>query len=274
MTVRLMQLLSTAGVLLSACGAPQYTSTVPDKKPRKSSPASAEQIAVKTGTKSAAASKEGISKTPISAEAAPEQVGGKIAVKGMSLDLHAIVDISGSLASNDSTCKRFGALKVFFKELKTTLGENADARLSLTVFNSKALFVGTDEGFLNLSEQEFDARYRKTICSSNGNTNAAQAFGIASDKAQELINSSPKKVSSALIFTDGIPNVVPMEVTLQEAAKLRGVFPDRVFGILLKGNIFFGGNPAFLSEVTGSADRVREVGQVDDLATALNSFLK
>ncbi|MEN9809633.1 MAG: hypothetical protein RLZZ488_1200 [Pseudomonadota bacterium] len=262
-------------LLLSACGAPQYTSTTPDKKPRKNTAANAEQIAVISPNKQIkAAEKENVSKEPKAAEAAPEQVSGAIAVKGQSLDLHAIVDISGSLKTNDSNCKRFEALKVFFKELKTTLGENADARLSLTVFSSEAKFVGTEEGFLNLSDQEFDAKYKGTICSNSGNTYAAQAFNIAAGKAQELINSSPKKVTSALIFTDGIPNVVSMEVTLQEAAKLRGVFPDRVFGILLKGSLFFGANSKFLVDVTGSADRVREVGQVDDLANALNSFLK
>lgn len=264
-----------AGILLSACGAPQYTSTAPDKKPKKNTAASAEQIAaVKPNKPTISAEKENVSKNPAGAEAAPETVGGTIAVKGQSLDLHAIVDVSGSLKTNDPNCMRFDALKVFFKELKVTLGENADARLSLTVFSSSARFVGTDEGFLNLSEQEFDNKYRTTICSNSGNTHAAQAFEIAAGKAQELINSSPKKVTSALIFTDGIPNQVPLSVTLEKAAELRGVFPERVYGIFLKGNLIFGGNPAFLTDVTGSAERVREVGKVDDLATALNSFLK
>lgn len=270
MAVRTTRLLFIAGILVTACGNPQYTSSVKDRSTKKSSAANSEGLAGGGNSKSGDAG----SKNGNSAGATPEQIGDRIAVKGMSLDLHAIVDISGSLKTTDAACKRFDALKVFFKELKTTLGAGADARLSLTVFSSRARFVGTDENFLNLSDEQFEAKYKATICYSAGYTHAAQAFSIASSKARELIGASPKQISSALIFTDGFPNVVPLQVTLQEALNLRDVFPERVFGILLKGDALLGGKENFLPQMTGSVERVREVGQVDDLANALNSFLK
>ncbi|NBW82944.1 VWA domain-containing protein, partial [bacterium] len=200
--------------------------------------------------------------------------GNKIAVAGSSLDLYAIIDVSGSLNQNDPSCTRLAALKAFFSDLRKVLGTNPDARLSLTIFSSTATFIGTDNGFLQLSDNEFDDKYRRYICQANGNTNISQAFNLTREKALPLIQNSPKKVASVLIFTDGFPTDMPLPIAA--AAQLRDVFPNRVFGILLgSAGMIFGGNPeAFINQVTGATERVRRVDQVNDLATALSSFIK
>jgi hypothetical protein len=167
------------------------------------------------------------------------------------------------------------ALKAFFADLRKALGTNPDARLSLTIFSTNASFVGTDEGFLQLSDTEFDDKYRRFICQANGNTNISKAFDLAREKALPLIQSSPKKVASVLIFTDGYPTDMPLPIA--SATQLRDVFPNRVFGILLgsAGISLGGGNPeGFMNQVTGATERVRRVNQVSDLASALSSFIK
>jgi hypothetical protein len=268
---------------MTSCGDSSYSSSAPDNSKGKIGAANAEGTG-KNGKTSAAG----------------ESAGNKIAAPGMSLDLYAIVDISGSLKRTDPNCTRFEALKTFFKELKTTLGDNPDARLSLTVFSSEASFVGTDDSFLKLSDAELDAKYRPSICRAEGNTNISKAFNLTKSAAQNLMNSSPKKVSSVLVFTDGMPTDMPQPI--DAAAQLRSVFPDRVFGVLLgdvgvssiptSGGIVIvsGGTvvtspttgsgglmtspETFMNEVTGSVERVRRVGKATDLAAALSSFLK
>ncbi|NBW82681.1 VWA domain-containing protein, partial [bacterium] len=210
--------------LMTSCGDASYSSSGPENPKGKTGAANAEGVGKNNKT-----------------TATGEGVGNKIAAAGMSLDLYAIVDISGSLNRTDRNCTRFEALKTFFKELKTTLGENPDARLSLTVFSSQATFVGTDDSFLKLSDAELDAKYRSTICLSNGDTNISKAFTMTKDVAENLIRTSPKKVSSVLIFTDGMPTDMPQPI--DAAALLRSVFPDRVFGVLL-GDVSVNGMPS------------------------------
>ncbi|MFZ9521229.1 MAG: vWA domain-containing protein [Silvanigrellaceae bacterium] len=267
----------------TSCGESSYISGGPDN----------------SGGKNVSADAEGAGKNG-KASAAPEAIGNKIAAPGQSLDLYAIVDISGSLGKTDPNCTRFEALKTFFKELKTTLGENTDARLTLTVFSSQARFVGTDEGFLKFSDAEIDAKYRPSICVSSGSTNISRAFALTKDAAVGLMKTSPKKVSSVLVFSDGMPTDMPLPI--DAAAQLRSVFPDRVFGVLL-GEVNVSGSPtsggvitvggitvvtgpttgtgsvtaspeAFMNQVTDSPDRVRRVNKATDLASALSSFLK
>lgn len=287
---KLMTRILTAAVfalLVSACAGPEFNSDAPKKYTNKKNVAG-EALSKKGDPKNPNGEGAGQSESNSNANGENVMAKDKIAAAGMSLDLHAIVDISGSLSSGsgivlnggvvtsggtDPQCRRLEALKVFFSELRQELGANPDARLSLTVFSTQASFVGTDEKFLNLSDQEFDSKYRPVICQSSGNTNASAAFEIAAEKAKDLIQNSPKKISSALVFTDGMPNVVPMEQTLLSAEKLRQVFPDRVFGILL-GSTNSNATSDFMGKMTGSENRVRRVAQVGDLAAALSSFLK
>ncbi|MFZ9520011.1 MAG: vWA domain-containing protein [Silvanigrellaceae bacterium] len=267
-----------------SCAPPTFNSSAPRNptpKPPKAGNEGlqADQTTSKSSDSTLKTSKSSDSTPQTNSSSSVESLGSappnKIAAPGLSLDLHAIIDVSGSLGQNDPNCTRIEALKAFFGDLRKTLGTNPEARLSLTIFSSSATFVGTDDGFLQLSDVEFDAKYRQYICKANGNTNISQAFNVARQNAVNLIQSSPKKVASVLIFTDGYPTDMPLPINA--AAELRTVFPDRVFGILLgaAGMTSGSGNPeAFMTQVTASAERVRRVSQVNDLATALSSFIK
>jgi hypothetical protein len=263
-----------------SCAPPSYNSSAPRDTTRKTKTAGKEGLqadakTTKSGTGDNSA--DSVSKTgpSPSTDVSANTDTNKIAVPGLSLDLHAIIDVSGSLNTNDPSCTRLAALKAFFADLRKALGTNPDARLSLTIFSTNASFVGTDNGFLQLSDTEFDDKYRRFICQADGNTNISRAFNLAREKALPLIQSSPKKVASVLIFTDGYPTDMPLPVAA--ASQLRDVFPNRVFGILLgsAGMTLGGGNPeGFMNQVTGATERVRRVNQVSDLASALSSFIK
>jgi hypothetical protein len=220
------------------------------------------------------------------AQPAPEAVNipdEQFAVAGKSLDLHAIFDTSGSLTegqfATDPNCLRYEAFKTFVRALKSKLGSGSDARLSITTFNSSARFRGTHEGFLNLSNGDFDRKFKKEICDSSGKTNVTDAFRVAINEARPLLKNSPKQVASVLFFSDGNPTVGGFDEALAKAEVLRELFSNRVFGIKLTGKaLTVMGVPVdltdnFMKKVVGSKKRLKEVQDAADLATTMVSFL-
>lgn len=284
--------------VLPACSGPEFTSGAPAKKVTENKSTAPENVQQKSSDNTAkntrtAASPEGVAKEQKPA-AAPENVKipeNQFAAPGLSLDLHAIMDISGSLTeapiATDPNCLRFKALKSFFGALKNKLGEKPDARLSITVFNSSADFKGTFDGFLDLSESQLDKKFERVVCASSGRTNAGEAFKIANEQAKLLMQDSPKKVSTVLFFSDGLPTVGSIADTLKKAEKLRETFGNRIFGVQLGSAPKLPGVPAvlglpvvlndateFMENAVGSKKRVRKVDNVDDLENALTSLLE
>ncbi|NBX18496.1 MAG: VWA domain-containing protein [Proteobacteria bacterium] len=223
---------------------------------------------------------------PKAAQPAPEAVNipdDQFAEAGKSLDVHAIFDTSGSLTegqfATDPNCLRFEAFKTFVRALKNKLGSGADARLSITTFNSSAEFRGTHEGFLNLSNDEFNRKFKSKICASSGKTNVTDAFRVAINEARPLLKNSPKQVASVLFFSDGNPTVGSDNEALAKAEVLRELFSNRVFGIKLTGKaLTVMGVPVdmtdnFMKKVVGSKKRLKEVQDAADLASTMLSFL-
>jgi hypothetical protein len=183
------------------------------------------------------------------------------------------------MLGTDPKCLRYSAFKTFVGALKTKLGAGADARLSITTFNSNASFKGTHEDFLDLRESDFDQKFKKIICKSDGMTNVAEAFKVAAEEAEPLLANSPKQVASVLFFSDGNPTRGSMEDTFKNAEKLRRLFNNRVFGIRLTGpqmlvlGIPIDRTDEFMKKVIGSKERVRQVNDAGDLAATMTSLL-
>jgi hypothetical protein len=105
-----------------------------------------------------------------SAADAVEGADGAIAVRGKSLDLYAVFDVSQSLTRTDSQCLRFEAFKEFRAGLKEKLGAEGDVRITLITFSEDPRLIGTLEKALQLSDQDFDQQYRGEICRTYANT--------------------------------------------------------------------------------------------------------
>jgi hypothetical protein len=280
----------------AGCSSPQFVAGSPSKDKEVKSTAAGEGMSKgNANAKSSTAAKPGAEtiRGPFAgqkpAQAAPEAVGdpkpidvpeNTFAVAGQSFDLHAIFDVSDSLShpivGTDINCLRYSAFKTFVGALKNKLGDGADARLSITTFSDEASFKGTHEGFLEMTESQFDKKFKNIICKSDGKTNVAAALKVAADEARPLLMNSPKQVASVLFFSDGNPTKGSMEDTLKKAENLRQLFKNRVFGIRLTGtqsSIFFNDTEDFMKKVVGSKKRVREVKDAGDLAASMVGFL-
>jgi hypothetical protein len=213
------------------------------------------------------------------------QESNSLAVKGKSLDLYTIFDVSGSLKQKtDPNCGRFAAFKQFILKLENHLNNGEDVRLSLVTFSDDVKDVLTLNNILgNISDAQW-SNLQKIICSSVGSTNPRSGFEKTKDIFQQNMNSGLKEIKSILFFSDGLPTLkqgLPsLDQIFSSSDSLHEMVGSRFFGIWLgadqnTGETSGGLTPAqFMKRVVKNDQNLKTADSASNLADAFVGFIK
>ncbi|MBM3380881.1 MAG: VWA domain-containing protein [Betaproteobacteria bacterium] len=165
---------------------------------------------------------------------------------GKSLDLHVIMDKSGSLwvdpnmstvmgSGSDPECKRMDALLDLIDGLKAKLTKGEFVRLTVVTFSNGSAAVGSLPDVLKESRSSIDQKLRPGVCTFPGQletTNYAEGISESLSELRRLRATKKLEVETSLFFSDGAAKDSPTRL-LDAISELNAEFPKRIFGILL-----------------------------------------
>jgi hypothetical protein len=165
---------------------------------------------------------------------------------GKSLDLHVIMDKSGSLwvdpknptlmsSGSDPNCKRLDALLDLVDGLRTKLNKGEFVRLTVVTFGNGSAVVGSIPDLLKETREAINNKLRPGVCEFPGQletTNYAKGITASLAKLRELRMLKKLDVETNLFFSDGAAKDRPDELEIA-INQLNSEFPKRVFGVLL-----------------------------------------
>jgi hypothetical protein len=270
-----------------SCSTADYGSSEPDPKGNQKAIAAPETTSGKTNSPNG----ENVVKKSNS------KPGAEFFSAGKSLDLHVIMDKSGSLyvdptaptkmgSGSDPTCKRMDALLDLIDALKTKLTRGEFVRLTVVTFGNDSDIVGSVEDVLKQSRTSIDSALRSGVCTYPGQletTNYSKGIRESLGELKRWRTIKKLDIETSLFFSDGAARDNPS--SLEAAiADLNSEFPKRVFGILL-GNTSDGcslkesgrglTNLECLRKVAGNApEKVVQTADAAGLSAAMKSLLE